>query len=104
MTQTLTNLAVGRTYTLSFYYDFYSIVQASSCQLSISMGTFVIYNRILTSVDNPGPYNWIGPESATYTPTSSDTTLNFAYTCVTSGTQANTYSYIFIDQLFFTYA
>jgi hypothetical protein len=103
MSQTLSNLALDRPYTLTFYYDLHSIEQASSCQLVVSLGSVVIYTRTLTWRDDPRPYNWKGMESTTPTiPTTANPQLSFTYSCVTMGTQANTYSYIFLDTLVFT--
>ncbi|GIZ49982.1 hypothetical protein CKM354_001299700 [Cercospora kikuchii] len=103
MAQTLTNLALDRPYTLKFYYDLHSLVQASSCNLVITLGNVVIYTRTLTVADDPQPYNWKGPESTTPTiPTSATEQLSFTYSCITTGTQQNTYSYIFFDTMSLT--
>ncbi|KAM3417230.1 hypothetical protein BST61_g5489 [Cercospora zeina] len=103
MTQTLNNLALDRPYTLTFYYDFHSIVAAVSCNLVVTLGNTIIYTRTLTIADDPRPYNWKGQETTTPTmPTSSTQQPSFTYSCITTGTQANTYSYIFLDTLSLT--
>ena len=104
MSQLESDLSTTKPYQLTFYYDLHSIVQATGCTLSVTLGEALIYTRTLTSADDPRTYSWKGPETTIPTiPTSKDQTLSFKYECVSMGNQANTYLYIFLDHMFLSY-
>ncbi|KAF2208631.1 hypothetical protein CERZMDRAFT_101377 [Cercospora zeae-maydis SCOH1-5] len=93
MTQTLNDLALDRPCTLTFYCDLHLLVQAVSCELVITLDSTTICTRTLTVANDPRPYNWKGQESTTPTILTSRTKqLSFTYSCITLGTQGNTYS------------
>ncbi|KAJ4348973.1 hypothetical protein N0V95_005021 [Ascochyta clinopodiicola] len=100
MSQALTAFDTSKAYSLTFYYDLHSIAESSDCTLSITLGDVNIYTKVLTSNDDPRPFNWKGPITTNpVIPSSHEATLSFRYDCVTSKTQANSYSYIFLDDL-----
>lgn len=100
MFQTINGFDTTREYSLTFSYDLHSLVQSSGCTLTITLGGITIYTKELTAADDPRPYNWKGPFTTTpLVASAQQQTLQFAYTCIPTGDQANSYSYIFIDNL-----
>ncbi|UPX12672.1 uncharacterized protein EKO05_0003213 [Ascochyta rabiei] len=100
MSQSLTAFDTSKAYSLTFYYDLHSIDPSSSCTLSVALGDVNIYTKVLTSNDDPRPYNWKGPITTNpVIPSSHQEALSFRYECTTSGNQLNSYSYIFLDDL-----
>ena len=58
------------------------------------------YSRVLINTNDPRPHNWKGPiTTVLVTPNSREITLSFKYECNSTGNWANTYSYVFLNDL-----
>jgi hypothetical protein len=102
ITQSLQGLDTTRQYTLSFYYDLYTIHQSFTCTMTVRLANVIIYNKVFTVSDDPRPYNWKNVVSTAITPSGRQGTLTLLYACTSTSTQVTTQSFLFLDDFSLT--